>query len=146
MSEIIKAFEARVAEECKAVDREAAFNEMLDECYSFEKVGGPFAGMSPSRVLLECDPIAHRCGVNDYCDSLSLVEIGSESYQGDDVEKVRDEMLNELDTKASELEDEDEEIANSDNPPEVNGPRRSEIETELATIKAQIEELRDHSV
>ena len=45
----------RVKADCTSIDREARFSEMIDECYSFVDVGGPFAHMTPSRVLLEVD-------------------------------------------------------------------------------------------
>lgn len=91
---------------CDAVNREAAFNDMLDECYSFDSVGGPFAHMSPSRVLLECDPVAHRCGVNDYADGQEWTEVNGETYQDDDIEKAKDEFIDELRDELRDLETE----------------------------------------
>jgi hypothetical protein len=44
------------------------FNEMLDECYEEIRFGE--LSYLPSDVLESTDPIAHRCGVNDYIDSL----------------------------------------------------------------------------
>jgi hypothetical protein len=46
-----------------------AYDEMLDDCYPMVKIGN--LGYSPSRVLKEVDPIAYRCGLNDYLDSLA---------------------------------------------------------------------------
>lgn len=90
----------RVREELTPVDVEARFNDMLDESYSFDSVGGPFACMSPSRVLLECDPIAHRCGVNDYADSLGkdgeIEYICEDWYDAKEVQDIRDEVEAEL--------------------------------------------------
>jgi|APGre2960657404_1045060.scaffolds.fasta_scaffold21464_2 hypothetical protein len=105
----LKDLAAHIADKCTPVDREAAFDAMLDDCYSFEKVGGPFACMSPSRVLLACDPIAYRCGVNDYADGEKWTEIGSETYETSGAEIARTEFVGELETEAEALETEIEE-------------------------------------
>jgi len=44
-----------------------AFDEMLDECYEDVSVAG--MTYSTSRALLELDPIAYRCGFNDWADA-----------------------------------------------------------------------------
>lgn len=41
------------------------YDDMLDECYE-----GVF-GISPSRILEECDPIQYSCGLADYYDNMS---------------------------------------------------------------------------
>jgi hypothetical protein len=46
-----------------------AYDEMIDECTPMVKVGN--LEYLPSRVLKELDPIAYRCGLNDYLDSLA---------------------------------------------------------------------------
>lgn len=88
--------EARVIAELTPIDMEARFNDMLDECYSFDSVGGPFAYMQPSRVLLDLDPIAHRCGLNDYADSVSrdrdVEEIDGVLYHASEVQEIREEI------------------------------------------------------
>lgn len=105
MSEnIITQLEKRIAAECSPVDREAAFDEMLDECYSFDSVGGPFAHMCPSSVLKECDPVAYRCGVNDYADGQDWFEVGGENYRQEDCEGIRAEMVDELESELADLE------------------------------------------
>lgn len=43
------------------------YDECLDECYPECKIGG--FEYSTSRALKEVDPIAYRCGFNDWCDS-----------------------------------------------------------------------------
>lgn len=91
----------RVKEELEPIDVDVLYDEMLDECYSFEQVGGIFAGMLPSAVLEKCDPIAYRCGHADYFDSLSrereYEEIDEELYQADEVQAIRDELETEGD-------------------------------------------------
>jgi hypothetical protein len=99
-----RTLEQRVQDELTPINMEDRFNEMLDECYSFDSVGGPFAHMQPSRVLLELDPIAHRCGVNDYADSISrdrdIEEIDGEFYQAEEVQAIRDEIEAEAEAEA----------------------------------------------
>ena len=92
-TEIERRVEAKVKEELTAIDTEQRYDDMLDECYSFKSVGGIFAHMLPSRVLEEMDPIAYRCGKNDWEDSESQdqwEEIDGEYYDRDEVQKIRD--------------------------------------------------------
>lgn len=62
MSNIIKILEDKIRSECKAIDVDASYDDMIDGCYSFSGIGGPFELMLPSSVLEEVDPIAYRCG------------------------------------------------------------------------------------
>lgn len=108
---------------CTPIDREARFDQMLDEVYDFKSVGGPFAHMVPSQVLKEMDPTAYRCGVNDHMDGEDTYEIDCETYDKREVEDARDEfvsdlandleaieeMINELDTQSEDFTDEDRE-------------------------------------
>ena len=48
-------------------DAEQAFDEMLDECYPALRVG--YLVFSPSKVLLNCDPVAYRTELLDWLDS-----------------------------------------------------------------------------
>ena len=131
---IIERLEAHIASECNEVDREKAFDDYLDEGYDFKQVGGPFAYMSPSRVLLEIDPIAHRCGVNDYADGLNLIEIGDSYYESREVEKARDAFLEALDSEILDLENELEEEENKGDDQNLLKAR---------TLEGQIHDLKD---
>lgn len=141
---VIARLEAHIASECTVIDREEAFNDMLDEIYSFEKVGGPFANMSPSRVLLEVDPVAHRCGVNDYADGEAWVEVDGETYAQDDAEKAKQEFLDELETEAGEIEERLDDLCNSDGPVE-DGAEIKDLEADLAAKQAEIAAVEKHS-
>lgn len=79
----------RVKEELTPIDMEARFSDMLDNCYSFKGVGGPFEHMQPSRVLQEVDPTAFRCGVVDMWDE-TVEEIDGEVYDTEEVQAIRD--------------------------------------------------------
>lgn len=50
-------------------DHEDDFDEVLDEGGAVVVGGCEFL---PSRILRELDPIAYRCGLNDYVDSIDL--------------------------------------------------------------------------
>jgi hypothetical protein len=129
-TETLKDLAAHIAANCTPVDREAAFDAMLDDCYTFEKMGDPFASMSPSRVLRECDPIAYRCGVNDYADGEEWTEIGSETYETEAAEIARTEFVGELETEADELEREVDEIDDM--------PEGEKLRADLATLRENI--------
>jgi DNA repair exonuclease SbcCD ATPase subunit len=45
------------------------YNNMLDECY------GDFMNYPASMILERVDPIAHRCGLNDYVDGIDVREL-----------------------------------------------------------------------
>jgi hypothetical protein len=95
-----------VKQECSIIDREERFRQMLDECYSFDSVGGPFAYMVPSKVLEEMDPTAFRCAVNDYIDGEETYEIDGETYDQREVDEAKDEFIEELEAEISALEEE----------------------------------------
>ena len=114
----------RIIEKCKTVDIEDAYNDMLDECYSFDSVGGIFAMMSPSRVLKECDPTAYRCGMSDWIDGEGFIEIVGGYYHPNDCEEQREELVAELEAEVSKLES------------DGDGEHQKEIDALLAEIKA----------
>ena len=104
-------FNEAVAGELTEVDTSTAYDDMLDECYSLESVGGPFAHMLASRVLEEVDPIAYRCGQNDYEDSQrdDWEEIDGTYYDRREVDDLRstwDDEQAELDAATDDDEDE----------------------------------------
>ena len=51
------------------VELEEAYNDMLDDCQETELRVGNITFYA-SAVLKKCDPIAYRCGLNDYVDML----------------------------------------------------------------------------
>lgn len=123
---------SHVASQCSAVDVDAAYDEMLDECYSFESVGGIFACMCPSRVLLECDPVAYRCGKNDWVDGEGLVEIGDSWYRSEDLEEARDSFIEELEGDIAELQELDDE--NEEGP--ANAVEIDDLEAQIKTVRS----------
>jgi len=105
--DIAKELHEAIRESCTPIDREQRFRDMLDECYSFKGVGGPFEYLLPSRVLEEMDPTAFRCGVSDYEDSEDWVEIDDCYYARSDVEGAREDFIAELENEKSSAMDEE---------------------------------------
>lgn len=136
---LILALTEHVQSECSSVDMEQRFRDMLDECYSFEKIGGPFSHMSPSRVLEEVDPISFRCGVADHSDSENVYEIEGEYYDSDKVDEARESFLNDLRETETGLE------------MDVEAELDAEVGTEgtseeqLAEVRAKIEAVENHA-
>lgn len=97
-----------VTSECSAIDQERIYDAMLDEvtecCPLCSRYGA-------SRILKEIDPVAYRCGKNDYFGTTDeYFEIGSELYERREVEKARDEFIDELDSQIIDLESEIEDM------------------------------------
>jgi hypothetical protein len=133
---------AFVVSECTPIDREARFDGMLDDCYSFDSIGGPFANMSPSSVLKECDPTAYRCGVNDYADGEGWIEVDGSDYESDDVERAREEFMDEMRSELSDLESELSDLNDKDDlDEEADIDRRDELTLEIPKWEARIAEL-----
>lgn len=110
-SDIIKQLIDHVTTECNAVDTEARYDEMIDDCYSFKDVGGPFKYLRPSLVLAECLPTDYRCGLADYTGTDDdMYEIGDKYYDCREVEKERDNFADEIGYKITDLEKELEEL------------------------------------
>jgi len=122
-----------IESECSPVCQETIYDDMLDECYSFEAVGGPFACMSASRVLKEVDPTAYRCGMNDYFGTDdTYTEVGAQLYERREVATAQAQFVEELESEASDLEKEIEEC-NEDSVSE-----KAELERRLLDLQADI--------
>ena len=85
---------ARIKAELDPIDTEQRYRDMLDECEPEVKVGG--LTFAVSRVIEELDPVAFRCGVLDYIDSLVTDreisdEIDGEHYDYREVGKILEE-------------------------------------------------------
>lgn len=67
-------------------DFEDSYCDMLDECYP------EVFGISPSRILRECDPIAYSCGLSDYVDGLDLQFETSHPEEFARMEEIKEEI------------------------------------------------------
>lgn len=75
---------------------EDQYCDMLDEV-STVQIGS--LSYDPSTVLREVDPIAYRCGLNDYVDSLDV--------EDDEKYKELQEQIEEIESQISDLEEEE---------------------------------------
>jgi hypothetical protein len=86
--------EKRIMAELEPVDLEQLYRDMLDECEPEVKVAG--LSFCASRIVEELDPVAFRCGVCDYADSLvndSITEeIGGNHYDWREAENIVEEV------------------------------------------------------
>jgi len=49
-------------------DQIESYDELLNACHGSVQVAG--LTFDPSDVIFNCDPIAYRCGLSDYIDSI----------------------------------------------------------------------------
>ncbi len=151
---VIDRLEAFIAEELTAPDLESIYDSILDDIYSFEKVGGPFETMLPSRVLKEVDPIAYRCGLNDWADQ-DFMEVNGESYWKEEVDRKKEEFLdnirNEILDLEEEIEEREAELTQAEEDEETIRERKEELEklppsgtvdSEIARLADQLEAFR----
>ncbi len=141
-TETLQALIRHIESECKAIDREARFDAMLDECYSVDSVGGPFQYMSPSRVLREMDPTAHRCGVNDYADGEEWVEVGDQTYDQGEAEDARESFVEEMESELSSLETDFDTMEEED---DADPAQLATIQKEIDELRAEIAEVEKYS-
>jgi peptidoglycan hydrolase CwlO-like protein len=121
------------------VDREAAFAELLDESGMVDVCALSFM---PSQIWRELDETAFRCGVNDYADGQSWVEVAGETYEQDDAEKVKTELVDELQTELDRVQGEIDELEAA---PDPHNDEIADKTDEAKKLQRQIDELEKHS-
>jgi len=132
---------------CTPIDREARFDQMLDEVYDFKSVGGPFTYMVPSQVLKEMDPTAYRCGVNDYMDGEDTYEIDCDTYDKEEVEDARGNYIGALEDELADLQYELDQVEVED-----SGDRslteyedeRDRLQDQINTVEERINEAKSY--
>lgn len=145
MRDIIQELHDKVKDDLTALDVDSMYDDMLDECYDLSTVGGPFSHMLASKVLEDCDPVAYRCGFTDWLDSERFYEVDGEYYHGTDLERIKDELVDELETELSDLQEELE-----DEEPETDGwseayHRQQDKMTEINELEELVAKLRKYS-
>lgn len=138
-AEALRLITEKVRENHKPVHSEARYRDMLDECYDFSSVGGPFAHMSAARVLEEMDPTAYRCGKNDWMDGEDIREFDGDEWDGSDLDEAKEEVENALESEISDKEKEIEGIRSEpedDANEESNSERISELLDEIDELNA----------
>ena len=147
--DIIAELEQKIADDLDTIDRESRFDEMMNELYSFDAIGGPFQHMEPARVLKEIDPVAYRCGVNDYADGENWIEVAGENYDGKEVEGKRDELIEELESEIEDLETEieelEEEFETEERSKEESQAEIDDKNAKIEILKECVERLKNHS-
>ena len=81
--------ESLIKEHCEAVDEEALFEELLDDCYPMVEIGS--CTFYPSDIMKELDPTCFRIGAQENIDSLvedgQMYECDGEYYNVFDIEE-----------------------------------------------------------
>ena len=85
--------------ECDPDDLQDQFDECLDEEGSIKVAGCTFY---PSQILKECDPIAYRCGLNDFAD-FEFRKEDTEEYQA--LQEEIDQLESDIEDLENEIED-----------------------------------------
>ena len=93
--------------ECDPDDLADQFDECLNEAGSIKVAGCTFY---PSQILKECDPVAYRCGLNDFADSYFDKE-ETEEYQAlqEEIDHLESD-IEDLESKIEDLQSQIEEI------------------------------------
>jgi len=98
----------QITDNLTPLETEDMYRTMLEDCYGEIEVAG--LTFSAARVVEELDPTAFHCGMVDYIDSLSLIEINGDYYEQDAVEAERDSVITDLEMEVDELKEEIDEI------------------------------------
>lgn len=144
MTDIIDELMGRIRDDLYEVDADKAYDEFLDEIYSFDSLGGIFASMQPSRVLEKMDPVAYRCGFSDWLGGEDLIDIGkgvTEYYRRDDMEEILDAFVGELESERDDLQSELDDLdpSEADNVEECDS-----LENDITALDAKIDQLRKY--
>ena len=86
-------------------DYEDQFDESLDESIPEIKIG--CLTYSPSHVLKNVDPVAYRCSLNDFVDSLYVED--SDEYKA--LQEEIDQLQSDIEDLENEIEDLENQIA-----------------------------------
>lgn len=104
-----------IDEKLTAIDTDERYNEYIDEIYQEQIDAIPFLmGARASKLFEENDPIAYRCGKNDWEDGASrdgewvTIDNGDKYYERKEVEDVRDELADEMERDLEAWKEEDE--------------------------------------
>lgn len=100
--------EKRIVAELEPVDLEQLYRDAIDDCWESEngETGVKIMGLSflASRIVEELDPVAFRCGVCDYADSLVNESI-TEEIEGNHYDlREAEEIVEEVEAEAEETE------------------------------------------
>lgn len=138
-SPIITALLSHVTSECRAVDTDRRYDEMLDE------VHGDFMGSYPaSRVLKEVDPTAYHCGMSDWLDSESVTEVEGSYYDDRDLDEAKTAFVEEKEAERATADNELDELE-GEPAEEADAEAIEDKRKEVARLDAELAELEAHS-
>lgn len=136
----------QISDNLTPLDTEELYVNMLDECCGEVEIAG--YTFQTSRALKELDPTAFRCGLVDYIDSLSLVEINGDYYQYSDCDNERDSLVDELESELSDLEDEllenEKDIKNEVISEDAGQNESEKLQAQIDALTAEIEEIKKY--
>lgn len=137
---------AFVVSECTAIDREERYDRMLEDCYP-ETVEVCGMEMNALHVFKEMDPIAYRCGLNDFADGEGWIEIGGDSYDSDEVETAREQFIDGLRDELADLESEKEDFEEQveEDSKLTFTDEIASLDTQIAAMESRVEELERYS-
>ena len=141
MRDIIQELHDKVKEDLTPLEVNSMYDDMLNECYDLSEVGGPFSHMLASKVLEECDPVAYRCGFTDWLDGERFYEVDGEYYHGTDLERVKDELIDELESEADYVREQLDELDEQ----EVEAGAGYRLGDDLVAVDELITKLRKYS-
>jgi hypothetical protein len=94
--------ERRIVAELEPVDLEQLYRDMLDDVEPEVRVAG--LSFCASRIVEELDPVAFRCGVCDYADSMVNDTI-TEEIEGNHYDlREAQEIVDEVEAQLEEVE------------------------------------------
>jgi predicted nucleic acid-binding Zn-ribbon protein len=85
------------------------FDDSLDDSIPGIEIG--CLTYSPSHVLKNVDPVAYRCGLNDFIDSLDVEDSDEYKALQEEIEDIQDE-IDQLESDIEDLESEIEDLEN----------------------------------
>lgn len=137
----------QITDNLTPLDTEELYVNMLDEVYPDCEIAG--MTFQTSRALKELDPTAFRCGMVDYIDSLSLIEIQGDYYEQDAVETERDSLVDDLESELSDLEDEllenEKDIKNEVISEDAGQNESEKLQAQIDALTAEIEEIKKYT-
>lgn len=102
-----------ITDNCRAVDQEERFDAFLS-VYD-DELPDCLSGLTVAGILKEMRPVDYRCGLSDFMGTDdTLYAIGSEMYDLDDVEKARDEFIENIEAEIYELQQDAEKSEDED--------------------------------
>lgn len=142
MSDAIKKMIEFIVSECVPEDMDQRYDEMLDECSESCATCKMYGA---SRILKEMDPVAYRCGFNDWIDGElkeTVVTLDDDSVYYDKTEATDawDEHCCELEQELADTESELEDMQNADNHEDNDDIQH--VKDKISQLTEQIKECR----